>query len=91
MNGDEALGAFVLDRLQAQIEIWRLFLADIPTFVVNTTHGRDLIHDAMWYASENPDFLTEKKREKSSADLMKLLEKEYGIRYDGDGNWEPTA
>lgn len=86
MNGDEALGAFVLDRLQAQVDIWELFLADIPSFVVNTTHGRDLTHDMVWMASESPGFLRA-GQEKSASDFRKLMDTKYKVTYDEHGSW----
>lgn len=86
MNGDEALGAFVLDRLQAQIDIWELFLADVPTFVINTTHGRDLTHDILWLASEFPALLRA-GQEKSATDLRNTMETKYKVLYDEGGNW----
>jgi len=86
MNGDEALGGFVLDRLSAQIEVWELFLADIPAFVVNTVHGHDLTQDMLWYASEFDDFLRA-GHERSAADFKKLMETKFKVRYDDAGNW----
>jgi len=86
MNGDEALGAFVLNRIDQQLEIWRLFLKDTPTFVVNTSHGRDLTQDMIWYASQNPDFL-KPGQEKSGQQFRELIGKKYGVGYDDAGRW----
>jgi hypothetical protein len=86
MNGDEALGAFVLNRIEQQLEIWRLFLKDVPTFVLNTTHGRDFTQDVIWYASQFPDFLKQ-GQEKSAQQLRELMTKKYEVAYDDDGNW----
>jgi len=86
MNGDEALGAFVLDRIEQQISIWELFLKDIPTFVVNTSHGRDLTQDMIWYASECPDFLKQ-GQEKSAQQFREHMQKKYGVSYDDTGAW----
>jgi hypothetical protein len=86
MNGDEALGRVVLDRLAAQIEVWRVFLADVPVFALNTIHGGDLTQDINWYCSEHPDFLKQSK-EKSALEMRDLLQKEHKISYDDDGNW----
>jgi hypothetical protein len=86
MNGDEALGRVVLDRLKAQIEVWTLFLADIPIFAANTIGGGDLIQDINWYCSEHPDFLKPGK-EKSAAEMRELLGREHQITYDENNNW----
>jgi hypothetical protein len=86
MNGDEALGRVVLDRMKTQLEIWKLVLADVPTFVVNTVHGRDLTQDLCWYASEFPDFL-KPGAEKTVAEFRKLIEQKLKVRYDDEGNW----
>ena len=86
MNGDEALGRVVLDRLKAQIEVWKLFLADVPVFALNTIHGGDLAQDINWYLSEHPDFLKPGK-EKSVAEMRELMEREYKVTYDEDCNW----
>jgi hypothetical protein len=86
MNGDEALGAFVLNRLDAQLGVWEHFLADVPTFVVNTIHGTDLTHDMIWYASEFPDFV-KAGHGKSAVEFRKLMESKYKVRYDDAGNW----
>jgi hypothetical protein len=86
MNGDEALGRVVLDRLKAQIEVWKLFLKDVPVFVVNTIHGSHLTQDINWYCSESPDFLKPGK-EKSLSEMRELLAQKFEIDYDDDGNW----
>ena len=86
MNGDEALGRVVLDRLNAQIEIWSLFLKDLPVFVLNTIHGRDLTHDIAWYASEKPEFVKQGK-EKTALECRKLMETTFDVTYDDAGNW----
>jgi hypothetical protein len=86
MNGDEALGAFVLNRLEQQLEVWKLFLKDVPTYVLNTTQGRDLTQDAVWYASQTPDFL-KPGQEKSTQQFRELMGKKYGVAYDDAGNW----
>ena len=86
MNGDEALGAFVLDRLSAQMEIWELFLGDIPTYVVNTVHGRDVTQDMIWYASECTGFLRA-GQEQSIAEFRKIMQSRYVVQYDDAGMW----
>jgi len=86
MNGDEALGRIVLDRLEAQIDIWKFFLADVPVFVVNGVHGRDFTQDVLWYASEHPAFLKPGK-EKSVAEFRNLMHTTYHVEYDEGGNW----
>ena len=86
MNGDEALGAFVLDRTDQQISIWELFLKDTPTFVVNTIHGSDLTQDMIWYASEFPEFLKQ-GHEKSVQQFREHMSKKYGVVYDEAGAW----
>ena len=86
MNGDEALGRVVLDRLKAQIEVWELFLKDVPVFVVNTIHGRDLTQDVSWHCSESTDFLKPGK-EKSASEMRELLAQKFQIEYGDDGNW----
>ncbi len=86
MNGDEALGRIVLDRLTAQMEIWKFFFTDLPVFVVNGTMGRDLTQDVLWYLSEHPGFLKAGK-EKSAAEMRELMKTTYHVTYDGAGNW----
>jgi hypothetical protein len=86
MNGDEALGRVVLDRLAAQIEVWEVFLADIPIYVVNGVHGADFTQDVNWYVSQFPDFL-KRGQEKSVGDVRKLMETRYKVVYDDAGNW----
>jgi hypothetical protein len=86
MNGDEALGRVVLDRMRTQLDIWKLFLADIPTFVVNAVHGNDITQDICWYLSEFPDFL-KAGAEKTAADFRKLIEQKFKVRYDDGGTW----
>lgn len=86
MNGDEALGRVVLDRMKAQLEVWKLFLADVPTYVVNAVHGRHLTQDVCWYLSEFPDFL-KSGGEKTVAEFRKLIEQRFKVRYDEEGNW----
>jgi hypothetical protein len=86
MNGDEALGRIVLDRLTAQMEIWKFFFTDIPVFVVNGTSGRDFTQDVLWYASEHPGFLKPGK-EKTAAEMRELMQKTYSVSYDSEGNW----
>ncbi|HYC56474.1 MAG TPA: hypothetical protein VEL28_16205 [Candidatus Binatia bacterium] len=94
MNGDEALGRIVLDRLEAQADIWKFFLTDVPVFVVNGAHGRDFTQDVIWYASEHPTFLKNGK-EKSAADMRELMRATYQVEYDETGTWtsvtDPTA
>ena len=51
----------------------KLFLADIPTFVVNTIYGNDITQDICWYLSEFPDFL-KAGAEKTAAEFRKLIE-----------------
>ncbi len=86
MNGDEALGAFILNRLEQQLSIWRVFLADVPTYIVNCIHGRDRTQDMIWYASEFPDFLRQ-GHARSAQQFAELMEKKYRVAYDEDGNW----
>lgn len=86
MNGDAELGRVVLDRIQAQIDVWRLFLSDIPVYVINNVHGECQTQDLIWYASQNPDFLKPRK-EKTGAEFAELMEKSYGVHYDKKGNW----
>ncbi len=88
MNGDEALGAFVLNRLEAQIEIWKLFLTDIPVYVINTTHGGDITQDMNWIVSEFPSFLG-KGKEKSATQFRDHMKAKFDVEYDDDGNWLP--
>ncbi|MFQ5477151.1 MAG: hypothetical protein ACE5E4_00880 [Candidatus Binatia bacterium] len=86
MNGDEALGAIVLDRLERMVHIYEHLLADLPVFVVNTMHGDDLVQDINWYVSEHPDFL-KPAREKSESELRKLMKDQFGVTYDEAGAW----
>ena len=86
MNGDEALGAFVLGRLEQQLETWRVFLSDVPTFVINTNCGRDLTQDMVWLASESPDFL-KPGQERSGPQFRELIGKKFGVTYDDAGYW----
>jgi len=86
MNGDEALGRVLLDRLKSQIEVWKLFLHDVPIYVVNGVHGGDLTQDMNWFASQFPDFL-KKGQEKSAADFRKLMQTRYDVSYDDEGDW----
>lgn len=86
MNGDEALGRVLLDRLKTQIEVWKLFLHDVPVYVVNGVHGQDLTQDMNWFASQFPDFI-KKGHEKSAAEFRKLMRTRYDVSYDDDGNW----
>ena len=90
MNGDEALGRIVLDRLTAQMEIWKFFFADLPVFVVNGTIGRDITQDLLWYASEHSAFLKPGK-EKTAAEFRELMKKTYNVDYDAAGNWVPSS
>jgi hypothetical protein len=90
MNGDEALGAFVLDRIEQQISIWELFLKDVPTFVVNTSHGRDLTQDMIWLVSEFPDFIKQ-GQEKSAQQFRDHMHKKYNVSYDDTGAWIPRS
>jgi hypothetical protein len=90
MNGDEALGRVVLNRLKAQIEVWKPFLKDVPVFVVNTSYGNDLAQDINWYCSEFPDFLKPGK-EKSAAEMRELLGEKFGIEYDDQDRWAMTG
>jgi hypothetical protein len=90
MNGDEALGRVVLDRLKTQLEVWKLFLADIPTYVVNSVHGRDITQDVNWFVSEFPDFL-KPGAEKTVADFKKVIEQRFKVRYDDQGSWIAPA
>ena len=90
MNGDEALGRIVLDRLTAQMEIWKFFFADLPVFVVNGAFGRDFTQDILWYASEHAAFLKPGK-EKSAAEMRELMERTYGVTYDAGGNWASSS
>ena len=86
MNGDEALGRFALDRLNAQLEVWEVLLSEIPIFVVNTIPGGDLVQDILWYASEFPDFL-KRGKEKSAAEFKRLIGDRFKVAYDDDNNW----
>ena len=86
MNGDEALGRFVLDRLKAQLSVWEVFLHDVPVFVVNTVHGADMTHDLIWLVSELPD-LVKRGKEKSPAEVGKLMETRFKVSYDEVGDW----
>jgi hypothetical protein len=86
MNGDEALGRIVLDRLTAQMEIWKFFFTDLPVFVVNGSVGRDLTQDIAWYTSEHSSFLKPGK-EKSAAEMRELMKSTYKVEYDAAGNW----
>jgi hypothetical protein len=86
MNGDEALGAFVLNRIEQQLEVWRLFLKDVPTFVLNATHGLEFTQDVVWYTSQFPDFLKQ-GQEKSAQQFRELMAKKYDIAYDELGAW----
>lgn len=90
MNGDEALGRIVLDRLNAQMEIWKFFFSDTPVFVVNGSVGRDLTQDILWYASEHGAFLKAGK-EKSAAEMRELMKKTYDVDYDAGGNWVASS
>jgi hypothetical protein len=86
MNGDEALGRFVLDRLKAQLSVWEVFLHDVPVFVVNTVHGADMTNDLVWLVSELPD-LVKRGKEKSPAEVGKLMETRFKVSYDEAGDW----
>jgi hypothetical protein len=86
MNGDEALGRVLLDRMRTQLDIWKLFLADVPTFVVNTIYGKDITQDICWYLSEFPNFL-KAGAEKTAADFRKVIEQKLKVRYDESGSW----
>ncbi len=90
MNGDEALGAFILDRLEAQVSVWKLFLSDLPVFVVNTIHGNDLTQDINWYCSQHPNFL-KKGKEKSATEFREMMAKKFDVEYDEKGNWIQRA
>lgn len=87
MNGDEALGRIVLDRLEAQMEIWKFFFTDLPVFVVNGSCGRDFTQDLMWYVSEHSGFLKPGK-EKTAAEMRDLMKSTYQVEYDERGNWK---
>jgi hypothetical protein len=86
MNGDEALGRVVLDKLHTQVELWQLLFEDIPIFVVNTIHGDDLTQDIHWYVSEFPEAL-KTGRELSVSDFRDTIEQKFKVLYDDDGNW----
>ena len=86
MNGDEALGRFVLDRLSVQVEVWQLFVSDVPVFVVNGIHGLDLTQDVIWMASEHTEFVR-RGQEKSAATIREVMEQRDGVFYDVAGNW----
>ena len=86
MNGDEALGRVVLDKLHTQVELWQLLFEDIPIFVVNGVHGEDLTQDIHWYVSEFPDAL-KAGRELSAQDFRNAMEKKFKVRYDDRGTW----
>lgn len=86
MNGDEALGRFVLDRLKAQLSVWEVFLRDVPTFVVNTVHGDDMTQDMVWLVSELPDLIKQGK-DRSAAEFRKLMETRFKVTYDEAGLW----
>ncbi len=86
MNGDEALGRFVLNRLTVQVEVWQLIFSDLPVFVVNAVHGYDLTQDVIWMVSEHPDFLR-RGHEKSVVEFRELMARRYGVLYDESGRW----
>ncbi len=86
MNGDTELGRVVLDRLDSQLEIWRLFLSDLPVYVVNTLGGGDLIQDIHWAVSENPELL-KPGREFTRAEFADWIGKHHEVHYDDEGNW----
>ncbi len=86
MNGDEALGRFVLDRLKAQLSVWEVFLHDVPAFVVNTGHGADMTQDMIWLVSESPD-LIKRGKDRSAAEFRKLMETRLKVSYDEEGRW----
>ena len=86
MNGDEALGRFVLDRLSVQVEVWQLILSDLPVFVVNAVHGLDITQDVIWMVSEHPETVR-RGHEKSPLEFRELMERRYGVVYDDDGRW----
>ena len=86
MNGDEALGRVVLDKLHTQVELWQLLFEDIPIFVVNTVNDGDVTQDIHWYVSQFPEALKSGK-EWSEADFRERMEKEFNVRYDDDGSW----
>lgn len=86
MNGDTELGKVVLDRIDAQIDVWRLFLHDVPVYMINTTIGGDIVQDLNWYCSQNPTWLKLRK-EVTAQGFRDLMQKNYGIEYDEAGNW----
>jgi hypothetical protein len=86
MNGDTELGKVVLDRIEAQIDVWRLFLNDIPVYMVNTTVGGDIVQDLNWYCSQNPNWLKHRKETTKEA-FAELMEKTHKVTYDAKGNW----
>lgn len=86
MNGDEELGRVILDRLNAQIEVWRLFLSDVPVYAINTQYGSDVTQDMIWYASEFPTFIKLRK-EKSIQEFRDLMRDKFDVNYGDAGNW----
>jgi hypothetical protein len=59
-------------------------------FVVNSSMGRDLTQDILWYASEHSAFLKPGK-EKTAAEMRELMKKTYNVDYDAEGNWGPVS
>ncbi|MFT4571589.1 MAG: hypothetical protein ACI8TX_000854 [Hyphomicrobiaceae bacterium] len=90
MNGDAELGKVVMDRIDAQIAVWRLFLHDVPVYMTNTSKGGDVLQDLNWYCSQNPTWLKLRK-EISHEAFAALMKEKYDINYDADGNWIPRA
>ena len=87
MNGDEALGAFILDRVERLVLLYKHLLTDIPVYVLNAAEaGPDLLQDMAWYCSENPDSL-KPGREKTVVQAVSLMEKEFAVTYDDNGLW----
>jgi hypothetical protein len=87
MNGDEALGAFILDRIERMVLLYKHVLTDVPVYVLNAAEaGPDLLQDMAWYYSENPDSI-KPGREKTVAQAMNLMEKEFAVTYDENGLW----